>query len=157
MKRDTADDPVLDSSAPVRPCCCPLHKGGCSPYAEPPDVFKVCQSFNEVGLFPSLIRWPTLAIPVSTVSLASKNPSRRYHTTHYQKINPVQCCGPVCVSCCSFGGGLCFVLQLLVGGCVSCCSFWRGAVLRVTATLEPRLDTLTPVSIALGHFWTLLA
>ena len=20
-------------------------------------------------------------------------------------INPVQCCGPVCVSCCSFGGG----------------------------------------------------
>ena len=48
----------------------------------------LCLSSNEVGLFRSLIRWPTPAIPVSTVSLASKSPSRgRWgcHTTHHQK------------------------------------------------------------------------
>ena len=40
----------------------------------------------------------------------------------------------LCVT--AFGGGLCYVLQLLAGGCVMCYSFCRGAVVRVTAALN---------------------
>ena len=57
-------------------------------YAEPPDAY-LCQGCrNEAGRFPRLIRWPTPAIPVSTVPLANKSPFRgrwSCHTTHYQR------------------------------------------------------------------------
>ena len=77
-----------DSSAPVRSFTRYTKEAAQTAYAEPPDAY-LCQGCrNEAGRFPRLIRWPTPAIPVSTVPLANKSPFRgrwSCHTTHYQR------------------------------------------------------------------------